>query len=695
MWVCYAARGLARCSFVDTPCTMLLARCSSSATHAHQRKRRAEPGTRGPSQTRTSESKFRSLQHNLELKQPYKQDIENARPDGLMQAQMYTPEVLKSENLTVNCFRMVAYGLHMPEILDRYGERAVELAAALRPDEFSKILTAFARAEHRHEGMLRAFTRYIPARLPQFLPMDLSQTCNAFAKLRQRDEEFFRRISSEVPHKLPLFEPYQLKNVANAYARLGIRDDLLFDDIADELMRRPEEFGAVDLYLLANAFSSFRICHPKLWLTLADWLLQTYLDLGAVEVAVLLNSMSTVGFHHDALLEALLRSLSQEPLISGLDASTTTLVLNALARLQWSGLIAVHGAIDALADHAVALLPDLDAAGVTRLLHACTKLQPLADHAGLVDATLKCAKEHVQEFNAQSLSLLVHCCAALKKRDAVLLTQVAKAVPTVIGEFTPQALAMTATGFAKLEIRSEILFYLLAAEACEKMPLFTGQGISMLLRAFGRLQVKNETLVQACRKQVRALTEELTLSEIDAIEAGFRALGALDGSTAAILRRQRRHLESTQAAVGAPRDPWASDEDRLLNRLAERPAKPVASPVWQKRESDDASPEKPLSRAPAQPDSKESLDLLDLWSKPTSAAGQDAPPGTPGSGPGDATAPSRLRDYLARPERIGTAGRRRPLDLDSPISNIGEPSSPSEDDFSIAGAQKRGRKSRR
>lgn len=681
---------------------------------------------KGPTTTPTSE-RGRTLHRRLNIKQPYRQEVLEASPDTLMQAQMYTPEVLKPENLALNCFRMVAFGLQMPELLDRYGERAAELAASLRPDQFSKILTAFARAEHRHEQMLQAFTRHIPARLPQFVPMDLSQTCNAYAKLREREENLFRRLSSEMPHKLPLFEPYQLKNVANAYARLSIRDDLLFDDIADEVLRRPQEFGPVDLYLLANAFATFRIRHPRLWLTLAEWLLESYLDLNAVHISVLLNAMSTVGFHHDALLDALMRSLSQEPLLGQLDASTLTQALNALARLQWVGSappvsdeFASDGfhssasagpdpdtvdtsALTALAERGVVLLPDLDPSSITRLLHACTRLAPLGRHASLVDGVLSRAKDHVEDFNAQSLSLLVHCCSALRRRDVPLLTKVAKVVPTCITEFNPQALAMTAQGFARLEVRSEILFYLLAMEAIEKMPLFTGQGVGMLLRAFGRLQVKNERLVQACRKQVRALAEELSLAELAMIESGFRSLGALDGSTDALLRRQRRQLGVAQTTFGAAADPWATEEERLLTRLAEEPrtvrTSSVAGQSAASRASvetgaprpadlndatgDSAPPESEGQPASQRPDlwSLWSADARDIGAAPASAGSGTGHPKQDGerrsqqvftdtdshalgSGPGAATPSSRLREYLTRPERTG----RRPVVLGSQVA---------------------------
>ncbi|CAK0796383.1 unnamed protein product, partial [Prorocentrum cordatum] len=121
------------------------------------------------------------------IKPAHKQAKENS-PEILMQAQMYTPEALQSEALVRNCFRMVAYGLASPDLLDRYGARAAELSAGMKPSQFSVLLNSFARAEHRHEQMLRSFTRRMPPRLPRFVPKDISQVCHAYSKLRERDE---------------------------------------------------------------------------------------------------------------------------------------------------------------------------------------------------------------------------------------------------------------------------------------------------------------------------------------------------------------------------------------------------------------------------------------------------------------------------------------------------------------------------
>merc|ERR1712129_338169 len=297
--------------------------------------------------------------------------------------------------------------------------------------------------------------------------------------------------SSEMPHKLPLFEGFQLGKVANAYARLEMRDDLLFDDIADEVLRRPQELNAVDLLLIANAFGHFRNRHPRLWLVLADWIIHSYLDYAAADVVNILNAASSVGFHHEALIGTLLRALSQEPLISEVQPGSLALALHAVARLRWSADVA---ALSSLADGAIQCMEDMEPAGVTQLLNACAQHVHLASHSGLVEGCLMRAHSLVSEFNAQSLSILVHACAKLRQRDVTLLTKVAKAMTPRVKEFKPQALAMIVHGFANLEVRSEILFYMLAAEIVDKIPLFSGQGISMVLHAFGRLQINNERL---------------------------------------------------------------------------------------------------------------------------------------------------------------------------------------------------------
>eukprot|EP00913_Durusdinium_trenchii_P004891 g4540.t1 len=141
--------------------------------------------------------------------------------------------------------------------------------------------------------------------------------------------------------------------------------------------------------------------------------------------------------------------------------------------------------------------------------------------------------------------------------EVPLLTKVAKCAAPLLPEFTPQALAITADSFAKLEVRSEILFYLLAEEILQKIPLFSG--IGLVLQAYGKLGINNQKLAQACRKHVRALSDELTLWEVDAIEEGFKKMGASDGSTVALLQKVRQRLAEVDGA-------WV--EDDLLERLA-------------------------------------------------------------------------------------------------------------------------------
>ncbi|CAE8695988.1 unnamed protein product [Polarella glacialis] len=484
-----------------------------------------------PGLTRSFAYKMRamkSVQHMYDGKQTWNRDVQEATPEALIQSQMYTPEVLRSDNLTRNCHRLVVYGLNMPELLDRYAARAEELAAQLTPSQFSVILNSFARASHRHDKMLKTFSKRMIPRLPQFLPMDICQTCNAFAKLREHDEPLFRRLGTEMPHKLPLFEGFQLGKVANAFARLDVRDDLLFDDIADEIIRRPQELNHVDLLLVANAFGHFRMRHERLWPVLAEWLVQSHLDLEAQDIATVLNALSAVDFKHEELLQALLFSIAEEPLLSELKPASLGLALNALARLRWPPPnTEADTMLEALAKRAVALLGKFDSASITQLLHASALLRPLADNTDLMEGILERSRKLVPEFSAQSLSILVHSCARLQRRDVPLLTQVAKTATPKIKEFNPQALALMAHGFAKLEVRSEILFYLLAGDMVEKMPLFSGQGICMVLKAYAKLQINNQKLVQACKKHVRALADELTLQEIDAIEAGLRDLATV------------------------------------------------------------------------------------------------------------------------------------------------------------------------
>eukprot|EP00913_Durusdinium_trenchii_P004890 g4539.t1 len=200
---------------------------------------------------------------------------------------MYTPEALKTKNLTKFCNHLVAFGLQVPELMDRYAARAEELAAQLTASQFTIILNAFARASHRHDAMLKTFSKRMLPKLHMSLPQ---------IRLQGHDEVLFKRLALEMPHKLPHFEGIHLSCVANAYARLAIRDDLLFDDIADEVIRRPQDLSHVALLNIANGFSRFKIRHKRLWPIIGEWLLQSHLDLQAQDVATAFNAFSAVDF---------------------------------------------------------------------------------------------------------------------------------------------------------------------------------------------------------------------------------------------------------------------------------------------------------------------------------------------------------------------------------------------------------------
>ncbi|CAJ1347003.1 unnamed protein product [Effrenium voratum] len=268
----------------------------------------------------------------------------------------------------------------------------------------------------------------------------------------------------------------------------------------------------------------------------------------------------------------------------------------------------------------------------------------------MVEGILERAHEKLDTFPAQSLSLLVHACARMQQKDVPLLTKAAKCIAPLLPEFTAQALAMTAYSFAKIEVRSEILFYLLAEQIIQKMPLFSGQGVGLALQAYGKLQIDNKKLVQACRKHVRALSDELTLWEVDAIEQGFEKLNALDGSSAALLRSLRRRLGSQHPAQA---DLWAEVEDSLLRRMAEEPPA-TKTPAVPSEPSEPSAPEREPRRVP-----DASLDLWELW-KNADKDVKEAP--VEGPEEGAATPPSRLREYLARPQQVGP----KPVVLDEP-----------------------------
>lgn len=380
----------------------------------------------------------------------------------------------------------------------------------------------------------------------------------------------------------------------------------------------------------------------------------------AAECVFVLNALGQVGFHHDQLVEAMARAVGEAPLILQLETHHLGIVLNALVRLRVTGEQYAEP-LTALADRVVQVSEEIDVRGISMLLHACTKLQSLRHHEPVIECLLNRTRSHVADMDAQQLSMFVHALASLERPDGPLLAQVAKAVHPLAKDLTPQGLAMIAKGYARLGARSEILFYLLAGEMMEKMPLFEGRGIIMVLQAFGKLEVRNEKLLQAIRKQIRALYGELTLRDLDAIEKGFAALDALDDVTESMLRRQRRHVgeqgdadgEVSAARSQETADPL-DDTANLLHRLAEEPDAPAA-PLQSAAAAANAEPVVSgleASAPHAEDTDRPTEDLWTLW-------GQDDGRSAPTSAAEDATPRARLREYLARPERTG----RRPVVL--------------------------------
>eukprot|EP00435_Cladocopium_sp_Y103_P051686 s169_g16.t1 len=575
-------------------------------------------------------------------KQRFHREAFETSVDPIIQSQMYTPEALKTMNLSRLCHHLVSFGLQTPELMERYAARAEELAASLDSEQFALILHAMGRASHRHDGMLQSFSKRMLPKLPLFVPRDLARVCLAYAKLQERDEVLFRRLALEMPHKLPLFDGRDLQMVARAFAKLLIRDDLLFDDIADEVIRRPQELDHASLLVIASAFARFNIRTQRLWPVLGEWLLQSHLDFSAQDIGAVFNAFSTVDFEHKELFQTLLLSLSQEPLLSEARPSTLCLTFNAMARLKWprKGHEEAMESLNVLVERVSGTLGDFDPVGLTQMLHACARFKPLQKKAQLVEGILEQCGEKIPEFPAQSLSLLVNSCARLQQKDVKLLTKVAKSAAPLLPEFTPQALAVTAYGFAKLEVRSEILFYLLAEQIVQKIPLFSGQGIGMVLQAYGKLHINNQKLVQTCRKHLRGLSDELTLWEVDAIEDGFKQLDALDSWTETLLLNLRRQLSTAQVPVAD--DQWA--EEDLLQRLAKdsKEAAPRAVQPLEPKSSETYTPSSPGPEAP--------LDLWELWSnadKVAPTAGVEASTDD-GRLADAATPPSRLREYLSR-----------------------------------------------
>ena len=76
---------------------------------------------------------------------------EKMQPEALVKGELYTPESLKAESLSMHLNRLVSLGHQDAELMERYGARAASTAAGLKPKDFALILNAFARARRTRD----------------------------------------------------------------------------------------------------------------------------------------------------------------------------------------------------------------------------------------------------------------------------------------------------------------------------------------------------------------------------------------------------------------------------------------------------------------------------------------------------------------------------------------------------------------
>jgi len=521
-------------------------------------------GFRAPrSRTMKGDNRYESMHRN-----PYHSEQKEASIEHLARGQLYTPEAMQTINLTEHLKQLVNFGYEEPSLLDRYGDRAAALSQGFKPKEIAIVLNAFARTRHYHKGLLEAFARSIPPRLPGFDPKALSLTCNAFAKFKtwakqnpQLVKKLFRRLSQEIPHKIPLFKPQHIANVAYSYAQLDIKDPLLFDDLVDEFLRRPEDFSAQELLMLTKAFardtqvSDRRI---QFWNTICHWLLEQRLDLEPRFMVMILNCLSKVNHGHKTLFDIFGQDLTAAA--KSLDFVSCCLTINAFGRMRQYD----EGLFQELTKRLVLLLSqplgDVGHANLTAsIIHSLGKLlRPCPEDLFL--AISNTLQAHGDSLSPQAVSNLVHGMARLKRKDATLLAWAAKIIAKKSDSFTPEALCVILYSYARLKVRSEVLVYLVSQQLLKahSLPKLSGQGLGMTLYALAKLKIEDERLINACKKQTRICGPALNEVEVCMIVHALSQLGKLDEQLSAVLNARLEALDASQADVGVNDDWWAS-----------------------------------------------------------------------------------------------------------------------------------------
>ena len=134
--------------------------------------------------------------------------------------QMYQPEGLQGSKLVQSLSRMVLFGYHETDLLDRYAQRAMEVPGSLQPDYVGIMFNAFAKARHYNKELYSTFAGRIPKDLKSYAPRDLARITNSFARAKHQAPKLFQRISEEIPHKLGYADSQSIAMMVNAYTRL-------------------------------------------------------------------------------------------------------------------------------------------------------------------------------------------------------------------------------------------------------------------------------------------------------------------------------------------------------------------------------------------------------------------------------------------------------------------------------------------
>eukprot|EP00916_Digyalum_oweni_P016544 GHVL01027134.1.p1 GENE.GHVL01027134.1~~GHVL01027134.1.p1 ORF type:complete len:678 (-),score=79.56 GHVL01027134.1:1457-3490(-) len=441
-------------------------------------------------------------------------------PTDVMRNEVYTPELLSTRRLAKDINIALKFDLLDEMLLQRYANRAIQLASTFEGKQFSLILHAVAKSKFTDETLMTVFAKYIPPLLSKFRPQDIALICNAYAKLYFHSPNLMNRISDEIPHKLHLFEPHHMSMVVSAFSKLGLNDSLLLDDIVDEFLNRDTEFGALELTTMMFSLGKMKYNAPKFWKKANEELERLFTHLTPRMAGFILHGFSDTLYRDETAITNIINFINDN--IEEFPQTYLTGILINCSKLNRFDTEIFRTIKKRLIEDFQELQPQ----NLTEIVAAYSKASIFDKELFSLVSTRIC--DFITLFNAQALCNIAYGYMKLEIRDVPVFTAIAQQSVLTISDFTAQALAITAFSFSKVGIRSKALFKYIGIEALKKLPMFTGQGVALLLSAFARLDPNNKMLFDGCKTLVKHQADEYTALELQLIIVAFKELDSLD-----------------------------------------------------------------------------------------------------------------------------------------------------------------------